>query len=96
MLRLMFSIYRGENVKSSPDSPYPFSKEAVERIVYKSTSRVTPESGRPHPFMNFSWINNMIGLIRGRLGGFMSERNLTEYLASTGTPEFEKLKQREK
>lgn len=37
----------------------------------------------------------MIGLIRGKLGGFMSERNLTEYLASTGTPEFEKLKQRE-
>jgi len=37
----------------------------------------------------------MIGLIRGRLGGFMSERNLTEYLASVGLPELEKAKQRE-
>jgi hypothetical protein len=37
----------------------------------------------------------MVGLIRGKLGGFMSERNLTEYLANIGTPEFEKLKQRE-
>src|SRR5258706_10055060 len=93
-VRLMFSIYRGENAKPSPESPYPFSKEAVETIVYKSSSRVTPDQATPSVY-EFSWINNMIGLIRGRLGGFMSERNLTEYLASTGAPEFEKLKQRE-
>jgi hypothetical protein len=93
-VRLMFSIHRGENAKPSPDFPYPFSKEAVERIVYKSASRVTPDQVNPSAY-EFSWINNMIGLIRGRLSGFMSERNLTEYLASTGTPEFEKLKQRE-
>lgn len=37
----------------------------------------------------------MIGLIRSKLGGFMSERNLTEYLANIGEPEFEKLKHRE-
>lgn len=37
----------------------------------------------------------MIGLIRGKLGGFMSERNLSVYLASIGMPEFEKAKQRE-
>lgn len=93
-VRLMFSIYRGENAKPSPEYPYPFSKEAVERIVYNSSSRVTPDQATPSVY-EFSWINNMIGLIRGRLGGFMSERNLTEYLASTGAPEFEKLKQRE-
>lgn len=93
-VRLMFSVYRGENPNPSPESPYPFNKEAIERIVYKSVSRVTPDQVNPSAF-EFSWINNMIGLIRGRLGGFMNERNLTEYLASTGTPEFEKLKQRE-
>jgi len=93
-VRLMFSVYRGENAQPSPESPYPFSKDAIERIVYKSVSRVTPDQVNPSAY-EFSWINNMIGLIRGRLGGFMSERNLTEYLASTGTPEFEKLKQRE-
>src|SRR5258705_1241671 len=37
----------------------------------------------------------MIGLIRSQLSGFMSEHKLSEYLASTGMPEFEKLKQRE-
>jgi len=93
-VRLTFSIYRGENAQTSPESPYPFSKEAIERIVYKSVSRVTPDQTNPSAY-EFSWINNMIGLIRGRLGGFMSERNLTEYLASTGTPEFEKSRQRE-
>ena len=93
-VRLMFSIYRGENAKSSPESPYPFSKEAVERIVYNSVSRVTPDQATPSVY-EFSWINNMIGLIRGRLSGFMSERNLTEYLASTGAPEAEKLRQSE-
>ena len=89
-VRLMFSIHRGENAKPNSASPYPFSPDAIERIVYKSASRVTPDQVNPSVY-EFSWINNMIGLIRGRLGGFMNERNLTEYLASVGTPELEKL-----
>jgi hypothetical protein len=93
-VRLAFSIHRGENAQTSPESPYPFSKDAIEQIVYKAVSKVTPDQVNPSAY-EFSWINNMIGLIRGKLGGFMSERNLTEYLASTGTPEFEKSKQRE-
>ena len=93
-VRLMFSIYRGENPQPSAEFPYPFAKDAIERIVYKSVSRVTPEQKEPSVY-EFSWINNMIGLIRGRLSGFMSERNLTEYLASVGLPEFEKAKERE-
>jgi len=93
-VRLMFSIYRGENAKTSAESPYPFNKEAIERIVYKASSRVTPDQANPSTY-EFSWFGNMTGLIRGRLSGFMNERNLTEYLASAGTPEFDKLKQRE-
>lgn len=93
-VRLMFSVYRGENPKTSLQFPYPFSSEAIEKIVYRSVSRVTPESPNPSAY-EFSWINNMIGLIRGKLGAFMSERNLSVYLASTGMPEFEKAKQRE-
>ncbi|MEP7134189.1 MAG: hypothetical protein ABI904_04600 [Chloroflexota bacterium] len=93
-VHLMFSIYRGEHVQPTPETPYPISKEAIERIVYKAVSRVTPDQPNASAY-EFSWINNMIGLIRGKLGGFMSERNLTEYLASTGAPEFEKLKQSE-
>ncbi|HZM21047.1 MAG TPA: hypothetical protein VFC02_04835 [Anaerolineales bacterium] len=93
-VRLMFSIYRGEGAKPSAALPYPFSKEAVEQIIYKSSSRVTPDLPNPSTY-EFSWINNMVGLIRANLGGFMNQHNLTVYLASTGMPEFEKAKQRE-
>lgn len=93
-VRLMFSVYRGENSEPTAEYPYPFSKEAVEQIVYKAASRVTPDLPNPSTF-EFNWIPKMIGLIRGRLGGFMSERNLSEYMASVGLPEFEKARKRE-
>lgn len=92
-VRLMFSVNR-DGKKPSADEPYPFSPKAIEKLVYSAGSRVTPDQHDPSAF-EFSWINNMISLIRGKLGGFMSERNLTVYLASIGQPEFEKAKQRE-
>ncbi|MBK9927498.1 MAG: hypothetical protein IPP66_19690 [Anaerolineales bacterium] len=94
-VRLMFSIYRGEKPEATPEVPYPFSKEAVEQIVFKAASRVTPDQPFPSTY-EFNWTQKMPGLIRGKLGGFMSEHNLSEYLASTGMPEFEKAKEREK
>ena len=92
-VRLMFSVYRG-GVEPSTDNPYPFSKEAIEQIIYQAPSRVTPELPNPSTY-EFSWINRMIGLIRGELSAFMSRHKLTAYLASIGVPELEKLKQRE-
>ena len=92
-VRLMFSVYRG-GVKPSTENPYPFSKEAIERIIYQATSRVTPELANPSTY-EFSWINRMVGLIRSELSAFMSKHKLTAYLASTGTPELEKIQQRE-
>lgn len=92
-VRLMFSGYRG-GVKPSAEQPYPFSKEGVEQIVYKATSRVTPERANPSTY-EFSWINKMIGLIRNELSAFMSKHKLSAYLASIGVPELEKLKHRE-
>jgi len=92
-VRLMFSVHR-DGKRSDIERPYPFSEKAIERLVYKATSKVTPNLSTPSTF-EFSWINNMIGLIRTKLIRFMSERNLTVYLASTGIPEFEKAKQRE-
>ena len=92
-VRLMFSVYRG-GVKPSTANPYPFSKEAIEQIIYQATSRVTPEKTNPSTY-EFSWINRMTGLIRGELGAFMSRHKLTAYLASIGVPELEKRKQRE-
>jgi hypothetical protein len=93
-VRLMFSIYRGEDPRLSAEYPYPFNREAVEQLVYKADSRVTPELPNPSTF-EFSWVNNMVRLIRGRLGDFMSQHNLTEYMASIGMPEVEKVKLRE-
>lgn len=92
-VRLMFSVHRNGK-KPTIEEPYPFDEKAIERLVYSAGSKVTPDQPNPSAF-EFSWINNMIGLIRGKLGGFMSERNLTVYLASIGQPEIEKAKQRE-
>ncbi len=92
-VRLMFSVYRG-GVKPSAEEPYPFSKEAVEQIIYKATSRVTPELVYPSTY-EFSWVNKMISLIRNELSAFMSRHKLSAYLASVGMPELEKLRQRE-
>ena len=93
-VRLMFSIDRGDNIQPSAEYPYPFNAKAIERIVYSSTSKVTPDQKNPSTY-EFVWTPKMIGLIRGRLSAFMSEKNLTEYLASIGIPEFEKLQKRE-
>lgn len=92
-VRLMFSVYRG-GVKPSAENPYPFSREAIEQIIYQATSRVTPELPSPSTY-EFSWINRMTGLIRRELSTFMSQHKLTEYLASIGMPELERVKQRE-
>ena len=92
-VRLMFSVYRG-GVKPSTEVPYPFSREAIEQIIYQATSRVTPDQANPSTY-EFSWINRMVGLIRGELSTFMSKHKLTAYLASIGMPELEKLKKRE-
>ena len=93
-VRFMFSVDRGKK-KTTAELPYPFSKKAIENMVYKATSRVTPNLSNPSTF-EFSWTNNMFGLVRGELGKFMNKHNLTSYLASTGMPEFEKVAQQEK
>lgn len=92
-VRLMFSVHRNGETPTK-ENPYPFSKKAVENIVYKAASRVTPNLPNPSSY-DFAWINNLIGLVRGELGGFMNQHKLTEYLASIGVPEVEKAIQRE-
>jgi len=94
-VRLMFSIYRGDGPKPPvEETPYPFDKQAIEQIVYSSTSKVTPGQANPSAH-EFEWTNNMISLIRSELSNFMNKHNLSVYLASTGMPELEKIKQRE-
>ncbi|NUQ86620.1 MAG: hypothetical protein HUU11_18125 [Anaerolineales bacterium] len=93
-VRFMFSVDRGAN-NTDDKNPYPYNPKAIENLVYKAASRVTPDLENPST-IEYSWFNNMVRLIRGRLGNFMSERKLTEYLASIGTPETKKAKQQEK
>ena len=94
-VRLMFSVYRGGGPKPPvEETPYSFDKKAIEQIVYKATSKVTPGQANPSAH-EFEWTNNMIGLIRDELSSFMNKHNLSVYLASIGMPELEKIKQRE-
>lgn len=92
-VRFMFSVHR-DGQKPTTANPYPFSRKAIEQLIYRATSRVTPDLTNPSTF-EFSWVNNMVGLIRGQLGGFMNEHKLTEYLASIGIPEVERVNKQE-
>jgi hypothetical protein len=92
-VRMVFSVWRG-NQQSSAETPHPFNKKAIDTLVYNQASRVVLEG--PHPSEPpSSWIGTIQGLIRGRLGGFMSKHRLTEYLSSIGLPEIERARQRE-
>jgi len=92
-VHIMFSVHR-DGKKPTTEFPYPFSEKAIQQLIYNSISRVTPDLPNPSSY-DFSWVTNMIGLISSELGAFMSQHRLTEYLASIGTPEFERAKAQE-
>lgn len=92
-VRLLFSVKRGE-AEPSAETPHPFSEEAIKVLIYGQASRVVKTG--PYPSEPpYSWIGTIQGLIRNRLGGFMSKHRLAEYLASIGIPEVERARQRE-
>lgn len=80
--------------KPAEKDPYPFSRKAVENIIYKATSKVMLELPNPSTY-EFSWTNNMVVLVRAELGKFMNQHRLTEYLANIGIPEVNRARQRE-
>ncbi len=92
-VRLLFSVARG-NQERSAMNPHPFSEKAIEKLVYGQVSRVVMTG--PYPSEpSSSWTGTVSGLIRSELGGFMSRHRLADYLASIGSPEVEKARQRE-
>lgn len=93
-VRFMFSVLREDAKKDKNPPLYSFNEKAIEALVYKAESRVTPELKNPSTF-DAVWVNSMVNLIRERFARFMSEHNLTEYLASIGMPEYEKAKELE-
>ena len=42
-VHMMFSVHRGGK-KATREFPYPFSEKAIEQLIYKSLSKVTPRS----------------------------------------------------
>jgi len=98
-VRVIYSIFRNNQADQelSKQQPYPFSIEAVKKLVYGSASKITEttklSSSVSSPIL--LWLPSILRLVKGELGFIMSGHNLTEYLASFGEPEFEKAKARE-
>jgi hypothetical protein len=89
----VFTVHRNGQAPSA-DMPFPFDKEAVEKLVYRAMSQVRPDLPHPSKFEP-SWTGSMTGLVRSKLGVFMNDHKLTEYLASFGQPEVDRLNQGE-
>jgi hypothetical protein len=89
----VFTVHRNGQTPTT-ETPYPFAADAIEKLVYKATSQVRPDLPNPSKFEP-SWTGGMAGLVRSKLGGFMNDHKLTEYLASFGQPEVDRLNQGE-
>jgi hypothetical protein len=91
-VRAVYSVRRNESKANkrepSKELPYPYVDKAIEDIVYQATARVTNDIAYPSD-MPSAWTSTIQGLIRSAIGEFMSENNLSEYLASVGAPEVE-------
>ena len=91
-VRAVYSVRRHESktekLMPTREMPYPYSSRAIEDIVYQSSARVLTEG--PYPSDQPSvWTSGAQALIHGALAEFMSENNLSDYLASFGAPEVE-------
>jgi len=93
-VRMMYSIYRGEDPNPTPDLPYPFTYESIEQMVYKSTSKVLLDQQFTSSYQ-FKGMEGIVGLVSGELSKFMSEKNLIEYLANISKLEVAKAKEQE-
>jgi len=93
-VRLVCSISR-PNQAASLEQPYPFREEAVRQLVRQQTMPVTPGQSRIVARDDYwkqtykRWGGTMPGLIQGALGDFISERDLSQFLANIGRTELE-------
>lgn len=89
----VFTVHRNGEVPTE-NTPFPFDRDAIEKLVYKAVSQVRPDLPNPSKFEP-SWTGGMASLVRSKLAGFMNDHKLTEYLASFGQPEVDRLNQGE-
>jgi hypothetical protein len=86
-INFIFSVLRAPEQSVSPKHPYSFAgNNVIENLVYGLASRVN-RLGYPNSLVSNDWTGTMSRLISSALGGFMSDHDLIEYLASYGVPE---------
>jgi len=94
-LQYTYSIYRGEAPQPTNLQPYPFDPQALEKMVY-NPPRPLKMDGAPDTTPD--WSKKMLGGIAGNvaneLGGFISQRSLSEFFTAIGRPEEEALQAR--
>lgn len=101
-VRFMYSVERGDTKPTGKDGsppadlPYPFTKQAVENIVYHAASTVTPDQKDPSAYA-FSLVvkESMLTVVRSELVKFINQNELNKYFASIGQPEVDRVAQRE-
>jgi hypothetical protein len=96
-VRGVYSVRRSSSAESSGASlrnPYPVRERDVEDLIYRQSVPVLTEEGYPSGLPG-DWSDIMLDLIRGSLRDFMSENQLSEYLAGVGTQEIEVTQLRE-
>ena len=92
-----YSIFRGRIPVKSPQTPYPFDKTAVHKLVYDSIRSVKLGEAAAN---KSDWLEplpgKIFGPIIGEIGGFINQRGLSDFLVTVGKPEDESLQERKK
>ena len=80
-LRVVYSVFRGQE-QATFERPFPFQDpEAIERLIYMQNEQV--------------WYRELCDQIKGSLLDFFAEHLLTEFLAMVNDPEYERNQQYE-
>lgn len=91
-VRLVFSVWRGDNEQSKKPSlkrPHPFIENSIPALVYGQRCSVSSESGTLTKCA--PWTNTMGSIIRNNLRDFINKHKLAEFLTSIGEPEVAEL-----
>ncbi len=88
---MRYSIWRGDR-QPTPDLPFPYrDARTVETLIYQQVVTVA-DHPQAQPKRNLFELQ-FTPLVRNELSRFISQRKLTEFLASFGQPEIEKWRQ---
>jgi hypothetical protein len=101
-VRLLYRLRR-DDLQPTLQRPHPYVGEAVRSLVFNEARLVSKENVDPTSAGVLRSQSKqlplqmaiILSLIRGELSKFMSRYKLTRYLASYGTPEYEKACKRE-